>query len=590
MKKYVFFLGIFTSVLVTASFAQSWSLTGNSGTNPPTNFLGTKDGKALVFKTNNTERMRINPTGNGNVGIGMTNPVQRLDVNGNINLGKGFSLFMENHRVLRVDSVKANVFLGNSAGAKNTGLSNTATGSYALSSSNSGAYNSAFGYAALNYNTSGYSNTAIGTYSLSLNTTGNMNTAIGSHALYINGIGSSNTATGYSALFNNTKGEQNVATGQGALAINTDGSRNTAIGSEAMNESGSSATENAAVGYRALLNNSGHHNVAMGTFALAYNNGSQNNVAVGYYAGATFLQGWNNTFIGADADATAQGLYNTVALGNYAKVTASNQVRIGNSSTTSIGGYANWTNISDGRVKKNIKENVPGLAFINKLKPVTYNLDLDAADKIMAVPAAKDKNGKLLTRQVSQAEMTARQAKQKIVYTGFIAQDVEKAAKDLNYDFSGVDAAKSDKDLYGLRYNDFIMPLVKAVQEISKENEELKSRIEKLEANKQSNVASSQSNIQSPKFATISSASLEQNTPNPFSRATTINYTLPQQFSSAKIIITDKSGNTIKSINVSGAGKGSLNVDASTLSSGAYQYTLYVDGKLISTKQMVLTK
>src|SRR6266542_6194712 len=245
MKKYI--LAVLSSALLSASFGQSWGLTGNSGTNPPTNFLGTKDSKALVIKTNNTERRRINPTGNGNVGIGVTNPVQRLDVNGNINLGKGFSLFMENHRVLRVDSAKANVFLGNSAGVKNTGLSNTATGSYALSSGNSGAYNSAFGYAALNYNTSGYSNTAIGTYALSLNTTANMNTAIGNYALYINGTGSSNTATGYSALYNNTTGEQNVATGQGALDTNTNGSRNTAIGSEAMNESGSSATENAAV-------------------------------------------------------------------------------------------------------------------------------------------------------------------------------------------------------------------------------------------------------------------------------------------------------------------------------------------------------
>ena len=119
-------------------------------------------------------------------------------------------------------------------------------------------------------------------------------------------------------------------------------------------------------------------------------------------------------------------------------------------------------------MKKNIKENVPGLAFINKLKPVTYNLDLDAADKIVQRPAIKDKDGKLLTQKTSQAEINARNAKQQIVYTGFVAQDVEKAAKELNYDFSGVDAAKSDKDLYGLRYSEFVVPLVKAVQELSK--------------------------------------------------------------------------------------------------------------------------
>jgi len=65
---------------------------------------------------------------------------------------------------------------------------------------------------------------------------------------------------------------------------------------------------------------------------------------------------------------------------------------------------------------------------------------------------------------------------------------------------------------------------------------------------------------------------------------------LPQQFSSAKIIITDKSGKIIKEANISGSGKGSVNVDASTLSAGAYQYSLYINGKLLDTKQMILLK
>ena len=60
---------------------------------------------------------------------------------------------------------------------------------------------------------------------------------------------------------------------------------------------------------------------------------------------------------------------------------ASNKVVIGNTAVTSIGGYADWTNFSDGRYKRNVKENVPGLAFINKLKPVTYTLDINAIEK-----------------------------------------------------------------------------------------------------------------------------------------------------------------------------------------------------------------
>ncbi len=37
----------------------AWLTTGNGGTNPPTNFLGTTNAQHLVFKTNNVERARI---------------------------------------------------------------------------------------------------------------------------------------------------------------------------------------------------------------------------------------------------------------------------------------------------------------------------------------------------------------------------------------------------------------------------------------------------------------------------------------------------------------------------------------------------
>jgi hypothetical protein len=200
--------------------------------------------------------------------------------------------------------------------------------------------------------------------------------------------------------------------------------------------------------------------------------------------------------------------------------------------------------------------------------------------------------------------------------TGFIAQEVEQAAKKLNYNFSGVDAPKNDKDMYGLRYAEFVVPLVKAVQELSKQNDDKDARINSLE--KQNNDLQKQfadlknlvlqikqeqqncgpcssthslsSSQTSQQIAFVSNASLEQNIPNPFSHATTVNYTLPAIYSSAKLIITDKLGKTLKELNVSGSGKGSLKIEASTLAiaSGTYQYSLYVNNKLIDTKQMLL--
>ena len=63
--------------------------------------------------------------------------------------------------------------------------------------------------------------------------------------------------------------------------------------------------------------------------------------------------------------------------------------------------------------------------------------------------------------------------------TGFLAQDVAKAAKDCGYDFSGVD---NTADVYSLNYAQFVVPLVKAVQELSKENENQTSLIENLQS------------------------------------------------------------------------------------------------------------
>lgn len=63
---------------------SNWSLSGNSGTNPATQFLGTVDGQPLVIRTDNNERMRIDA--NGNVGIGTNNPTAKLEVDGAVKL------------------------------------------------------------------------------------------------------------------------------------------------------------------------------------------------------------------------------------------------------------------------------------------------------------------------------------------------------------------------------------------------------------------------------------------------------------------------------------------------------------------------
>jgi len=151
-----------------------------------------------------------------------------------------------------------------------------------------------------------------------------------------------------------------------------------------------------------------------------------------------------------------------------------------------------------------------------------------------------------------------------------------------------VDAAKNEKDLYGLRYAEFVVPLVKAVQELSKMNEEKDVKIDGLQ--KQIDELKAMISGNTKTNITLSNASLEQNIPNPFNNTTTIGYVLPQRLANAQIVITDNNGKMMKQINISGSGKGTVNVDAGKLSSGAYNYSLYIDGKFITSKQMVLTK
>ncbi len=305
-------------------------------------------------------------------------------------------------------------------------------------------------------NTTGYYNIATGTSALSFNTTGYYNTATGTLALNSNATGYYNTATGASALSSNTSGSYNTANGLKSLNSNTIGYYNTAIGVYSLNS-----------------NNDGNYNTAIGGASLLRTAGSYYNTAIGYNAGSAYDLGYNNTILGANCNAAFDGAYNDIAIGQGVSCTDNSQARIGNSATYSIGGYANWTNISDGRFKKDINEEVKGLDFIMKLRPVTYRLDLTSISK-----QSKENQGAEWNEQMK----TAIAEKEKTLYSGFVAQEVEQAASDAGYDFSGVDKPKNPTGFYGLRYAEFVVPLVKAVQQQQQMIAAMDKRIEALEA------------------------------------------------------------------------------------------------------------
>ncbi len=65
----------------SAGSLNAWSLTGSGNTDPQTNFIGTTDARSLVFKTNNSQAMRINANGNISVGSNAAAPRSSFDIN-----------------------------------------------------------------------------------------------------------------------------------------------------------------------------------------------------------------------------------------------------------------------------------------------------------------------------------------------------------------------------------------------------------------------------------------------------------------------------------------------------------------------------
>jgi hypothetical protein len=81
----------------TGGGTTGWGLTGNSGTSPAANFMGTTDAQPLVVRTNNTERMRILNDGRVGIGTSTPSPTSLLDVDsGYISLTSTYGLHWGN--------------------------------------------------------------------------------------------------------------------------------------------------------------------------------------------------------------------------------------------------------------------------------------------------------------------------------------------------------------------------------------------------------------------------------------------------------------------------------------------------------------
>ena len=483
--------------------STGWNLMGNTGTDSAVNFIGTTDANDLIFRVNNIKRLRLTQNGsfqlmgdNENTIIGDSSGAFNTaglnhfigfragysNITGSQNYFSGYkagyanTTGSNNHfeglaagflnttgSANHFSGVNAgysnttgndNYFSGVLAGSANTtGSQNYFSGNRAGLSNTTGSYNYFSGYLAGYFNTIGNYNYFSGYQAGRNNSTGNYNHFNGTQAGSGNNTGSYNTASGYFSLASNQNGYTNTAYGMYSLLSDT-ASFNTAIGGQSL-QSNRSGTYNTSSGFASLYSNiTGSNNTAIGSYALFNNTGGSNNIAIGSGSGTAYY---------------APAIFNTVSIGNDDFLNGyQNQVFLGNTSTAWIGGKVTWSTFSDARIKNNIAEDVKGLDFITRLRPVTYHISNKAILAITGNKETPDFPGKLDV--------------EKVKYTGFIAQEVEQAANASGYDFSGFTAPRNDKELYTLSYEQFVVPLVKAVQELNAVNEAQKIINETLKA------------------------------------------------------------------------------------------------------------
>ena len=292
----------------------------------------------------------------------------------------------------------------------------------------------------------------------------------------------------------------------------------TCVGQKSGEHAGNDCTY---IGRAAGQNSTSANNVAVGSGALSASGNPTNSVAVGkdaglnatntattfvgYRAGQTLTSGQKCTFIGADASAGSTATAdNQTVIGANAAAHGANTVVIGNADVTSIDSHSDQTvdlgttayefdavhcvsvtEVSDARLKEDITDTVMGLNFINSLRPVSYKFkDIERKTETVTYETEEivtDEDGNETVQVVAEEkEVVVHPGKtHNRKHQGLLAQEVK-----ASLDAAGIDAADfggfvdgnvvDGTDKMALRYNQFIGPLIKAVQELT-------ARIEQLE-------------------------------------------------------------------------------------------------------------
>jgi hypothetical protein len=231
-----------------------------------------------------------------------------------------------------------------------------------------------------------------------------------------------------------------VVGNQAGYALTSASGQNTLIGATAGNEMTNLSNYNTCVG-----NNSGNN----------ITDNANHNIFIGHSTSTAWNTYDRQIVIGTDLTSTGEDYF---TFGRDAVGRVYNQ----------FSSNASWTRSSDVRLKKDIQDNTDlGLDFVNDLRTVTYK---------WKAPSEQPTNFLSYDADITEPAYTNK------MY-GFIAQEVKAVLDDHNVtDFNGWTQTEGNGDVQGISYEMFVMPLIKAVQELSAKNDALSIKNDALEA------------------------------------------------------------------------------------------------------------
>ena len=368
-----------------------------------------------------------------------------------------------------------NTAIGRTAGgALSTGANNVFMGKSAGGISATGDNNTAVGYRALASLIGGNSNTAFG-YEAGVSATGSGNTFVGYLAGEDTNTGINNVMIGHESGKDVTSGNNSIFIGHQAgqnVDNNSDGS--IFIGYQACQGTGGTVYSNVYIGKQAGGSNDANSNTIVGNQAGDAMDGTActTNTLMGDNAGGAITSGAANTFIGSGAGTTNTSGYENVSIGKNANQAASGSIghfTLGPASITSLRCQQQTiSTLSDERDKTDITDlpDSSGLDFINSLKPRTFHWDKREWYE-NNTPDGSKKKTKFAPWKVSSGKQM-----------GFVAQEVQSSIGSIDHMNRIILSDNPDKLELA---QDFIPSLVKAVQQLSEENNSLKSRLSALE-------------------------------------------------------------------------------------------------------------